>query len=55
MDELAMLLGRVSLRDRRAFSRLYEQTSAKLFAIALRILKDRAEAEEALQEIYIKV
>ena len=50
-----MLLGRVSLRDRRAFSRLYEQTSAKLFAIALRILKDRAEAEEALQEIYIKV
>ena len=55
MDELSTLLGRVALRDRRAFSRLYDQTSAKLFAIALRILKDRAEAEEALQEIFIKV
>lgn len=55
MDELATLLGRVALRDRGAFSRLYELTSAKLFSIALRILKDRAEADEALQEIYVKV
>jgi len=55
MDELSTLLGRVALRDRRAFSGLYEKTSAKLFAISLRILRDRAEAEEALQEIFIKV
>jgi RNA polymerase sigma-70 factor, ECF subfamily len=55
MDDLTTLLGRVSLRDRKAFSRLYEQASPKLFAIALRILRDRAEAEEALQEIFMKV
>jgi RNA polymerase sigma-70 factor (ECF subfamily) len=55
MDELATLLGRVALRDRAAFARLYQQTSAKLFSIALRILKDRGDADEALQEIYIKV
>lgn len=55
MDELATLLGRVSLRDRVAFARLYDLTSAKLFAIALRILRDRGDSEEALQEIYLKV
>lgn len=55
MDELATLMARVALRDRRSFARLYEHTSPKLFAIVLRILRDRAEAEEALQEIFIKV
>lgn len=55
MDELATLLGRVGLRDRKAFARLYERASPKLFAIAIRILKDRTDAEEALQEIFIKV
>jgi RNA polymerase sigma-70 factor, ECF subfamily len=55
MDELATLLGRVALRDRRAFARLYDLASPKLFGIALRILRDRTEAEEALQEIFIKV
>lgn len=55
MDELATLLARVSLRDRGAFARLYELTSAKLFSIAFRILRDRGDADEALQEIYIKV
>lgn len=55
MDELATLLGRVALRDRRAFARLYDLASPKLFSIALRILRDRGDAEEALQEIFIKV
>ncbi|MCV9962479.1 sigma-70 family RNA polymerase sigma factor [Pararhizobium sp. BT-229] len=55
IDDISALIGRVSLKDRGAFSALYRQTSPKLFAICLRILRDRAEAEEALQEIYIKV
>lgn len=55
MDELATLLSRVALRDRQAFARLYDLACPKLFGIALRILRDRAEAEEALQEIFIKV
>ncbi|MCV9999010.1 sigma-70 family RNA polymerase sigma factor [Pararhizobium sp. YC-54] len=55
IDDISTLIGRVSLKDRAAFSALYSQTSPKLFAICVRILKDRAEAEEALQEIYIKI
>ena len=55
VDDLSELLSRVAIRDRAAFSRLYQLSSAKLFAICLRILKDRAEAEEALQEVFIKI
>ncbi|MCA1438900.1 sigma-70 family RNA polymerase sigma factor [Ensifer sp. IC4062] len=54
-EEISALLGRVVLRDRDAFAALYRQTSPKLFGVCLRILKDRSEAEEALQEIYVKV
>jgi RNA polymerase sigma-70 factor, ECF subfamily len=53
--DIADLIARVSLRDRAAFSQLYSRTSAKLFGVTLRILGNRAEAEEALQEIFIKV
>jgi RNA polymerase sigma-70 factor (ECF subfamily) len=55
MEDLANLMGRVALRDRKAFARLYELVSPKLFAISLRILRDRAEAEEAMQDVFIKV
>lgn len=54
-DEVAELISRVALGDRRAFAALYDATSPKLFSICLRILKDRTEAEEALQEIYVKI
>lgn len=46
---------RIGLKDRAAFSALYDATSVKLFGVCLRILKDRAEAEDALQETYIKI
>jgi RNA polymerase sigma-70 factor, ECF subfamily len=54
-DHLSALIARVALRDRVAFRSLYTQTSAKLFGICLRILKDRSEAEDAVQEVYIKI
>ena len=54
-ENISVLIGRVSLRDRAAFEELYSATSAKLFGICLRILKDRAEAEDALQEVYVKI
>ncbi|WP_029041556.1 sigma-70 family RNA polymerase sigma factor [Cucumibacter marinus] len=54
-EEISDLIKRVSLRDRRAFSALYDRTSAKLFGVCLRILRSRAEAEEAMQEVYIKI
>jgi RNA polymerase sigma-70 factor (ECF subfamily) len=53
--EIAELISRTALRDRQAFRDLYSRTSAKLFGVALRILRDRSEAEEALQDVYIKI
>jgi len=54
MDDtrVAALIKRVSLADRAAFSELYDATSAKLFAVVLRIMKDRSEAQDALQDCY---
>ena len=53
--EISDLLARTALRDRAAFRDLYSRTSAKLFGVVLRILRDRSEAEEALQEVYVKI
>jgi RNA polymerase sigma-70 factor, ECF subfamily len=55
VSDIADLIARCALRDRAAFRLLYQRTSAKLFGVALRILKDRAETEEAIQEIYVKI
>ncbi len=54
-DTLEHLLARSGLGDRAAFKSVYERTSAKLFGVCLRILNDRSEAEEVLQETYVKV
>ena len=53
--ELAQILARAGLGDRGAFSQLYERTSGHLHAVVLRIQRDRAMAEELLQEIYVSV
>ena len=53
--EIANLIARCALRDRAAFRDLYGRTSAKLYGVTLRILRDRSEAEEALQEVYVKI
>lgn len=53
--EIAELISRVALRDRSAFKTLYQRTSAKLYGVTLRILRDRSEADEALQEVYVKI
>jgi RNA polymerase sigma-70 factor (ECF subfamily) len=54
-DDIEDMLARVAMGDRAAFDALYAATSAKLFGIALRVLGDRTEAEEALQEVFIRV
>ncbi len=53
--DIADLIARCALRDRQAFRDLYSRTSAKLYGVTLRILRDRSEAEEALQEVYVKI
>lgn len=52
---LEQLIARVALGDRTAFSALYDATSAKLHAVCLSLLKDRPEAEDVLQEVYVRV
>lgn len=47
-------LTRAAAGDRDAFGRLYRATSAKLFAVALRIVGRRELAEEVVQEAYLK-
>lgn len=54
-DDITRLILRTSMRDRAAFDLLYKHTCAKLFGVCLRILGDRGEAEEALQEVYVKI
>ena len=54
-EEVENLIVRVAMGDRVAFARLYDRTSAKLFGVCLRVLDDRAEAEEVLQEVFVTV
>lgn len=53
--ELAQLLSRAGLGDRAAFASLYQRSSAHLFGVILRINRDRAQAEDILQEVYVNV
>jgi RNA polymerase sigma factor (sigma-70 family) len=53
--ELSQLLARSGLGDRSAFAALYQRTSGHLFAVVLRIQRDRGRAEDLLQEVYVTV
>ena len=54
-QELGQLLARAGLGDRAAFATLYERSSAHLLGVVLRIQRDRAQAEDILQEVYVNV
>jgi RNA polymerase sigma-70 factor (ECF subfamily) len=49
---LRCLVERVAAGDEDALSRLYDETSPVVFALALRILRNRADAEEAVLDTY---
>ena len=52
---IAAALGRIPAGDRTALQTVYRLTSAKLFGVCLRILGERGEAEDVLQEVYVTV
>ena len=52
---LTLLLAASAARDQRAFADLYGASSAKLYGIILRILRDREQANEVLQEVYLRI
>jgi RNA polymerase sigma-70 factor (ECF subfamily) len=54
-EGLAEALRRVGSGSESALEDVYKNTSAKLFGLILRILGDRGEAEDALQEVYVSV
>ena len=53
--QLAATLSRVAGGDRAALKLVYRDTSAKLFGVCLRILRDNGEAEDVLQDVYMTV
>jgi RNA polymerase sigma-70 factor (ECF subfamily) len=52
---LVQLIERIADRDAAALRALYELTSTTLFAVALRILRRREFAEEALQDAFLNI
>lgn len=54
-EALADLMSQVAAGDRAALRRLYQATSAKLFGVVLRILSDREESEDVLQDVYVTI
>jgi RNA polymerase sigma factor (sigma-70 family) len=54
-DRLIHALERVAREDRGAMKEVYAATAPKLFGYCLRILSDRQEAEDVLQEVYLLV
>ena len=48
-------LHRIARKDRQAFVELYQATAPKLLGTVLRIVKDRARADDVLQDTFVKI
>jgi len=53
--ELAVLSGRVAQADQAALPALYDRTSARVYGLALRILRDQSAAEEVALDVHLQV
>lgn len=54
-NNIAYLVDQVKEKDSQSFAMLYEETYQKIFFFALTTLQNQEEAQEAVQEIYIKI
>jgi len=54
-SEVAGLLAGCARQNRQAFQRLYERTAPQLLASLIRMLRHRALAEDALQDVFVQV
>lgn len=54
-DVLSDLLRRSARGDQQAFAQLYDATSSRVFGLALRVVRDPAQAEEVAQEAFLEV
>lgn len=55
VDHVGELLQRVARGDQAAFARVYDMLSPRVFGLILRVLVDRAQSEEVLQEVFLEV
>jgi RNA polymerase sigma-70 factor (ECF subfamily) len=53
--ELMALIDRIGRRDEAALRLLYERTSAKLYGLAMRVVRQREWAEDVLQESFLTI
>lgn len=49
------LIGRVAARDREAFAALYDRLSGRVYGLILKVLRNRTDAEDVLQEAFLQV
>jgi len=54
-SDIETFILRTAMGDRAAFAALYDATSAKLFGVCLRVLNNRAEAEDVLQDVFVRI
>lgn len=54
-EELSDLLARCALNDHRAFEQLYQFTSAKLYGLVVRIVREEQLARDVLQDGYVRI
>lgn len=54
-DAVADLLLRVADGDQGAFAELYDLLSARMFGLILRVLVNRSQSEEVLQEVFLEI
>lgn len=54
-DTLIALIDRVANRDEAAFKALYDLCAARLYGLAIRIVRDRDRAQDVLQESFLQV
>jgi RNA polymerase sigma-70 factor (ECF subfamily) len=52
---LTSLMPRIARGDQRAFAALYDELAPVLYGVALRVVRDRAQAEEVTQEAFVEV
>ncbi|MFC0037674.1 ECF RNA polymerase sigma factor SigK [Actinomadura rayongensis] len=53
--DLAALLAQVARGDRDAFEQVYRRLAAPVYGVALRVVRDPAQAEEIAQEVLVEV
>jgi RNA polymerase sigma-70 factor (ECF subfamily) len=54
-EQQAKLLRRIAAQDRQALAEFYDQIASALFSVSIRILSDRHEAEEVIQDVFVQI